>query len=331
MMQFFLSNCDSDSRWHLFSRKLKPPSDKVLEVLETYTPGWWCGKLFCTPFEGQQFRRRRAAWTIWTEAGSQGISCEDSAVKKIHCCQKCISLSQIFSDILRSSSAVHSRQTHILWYCTFPRFYCILCCTKSPCPKFATVFFEACRCWGGASGHHFVYILTCHFCPCLHVLVYFAGHQSHCTINIDQIWQGARKYLQNRSTAREASLWGVQRSSWWWGAQNAMGLQPEETFVAPRAVDFDPSNLRQRTSMSKLSEIVLIAHMQLVAQDCLGCSASWKPWLSETNAQVNGLTLFVNQRLPAFHLVFTCHTAFDSADENSADPWRSSCWNVPLN
>ena len=58
------------------------------------------------------------------------------------------------------------------------------------------------------------------------------------------------------------------------GAQNAMGLQPEETFVAPRAVDFDPSNLRQRTSMSKLSEIVLIAHMQLVAQDCLGCSAS---------------------------------------------------------
>lgn len=39
------------------------------------------------------------------------------------------------------SSVARSRQTHILWYCAFPRFYCILFCPKSPCPKFANSLF----------------------------------------------------------------------------------------------------------------------------------------------------------------------------------------------
>ena len=144
----------------------------------------------------------------------------------------------------------------------------------------------------------------------------------------DDSSQGARKHLQNWSTAREASLWGVARGSSAWvkmgpkmpWVYSSCGpiFQREETFVAPRALAFDPSNVRQRTSMSKLSEIVLIAHMQLVAQVCCGCSsASWKPWLmSETNAPSGEWLDSVREsKAPPSHstyLLLTYHTALDS-------------------
>jgi hypothetical protein len=197
---------------------------------QTHPAGVQCGKLFCTPFKGQQFRRRRAAWTIWTEARSQqGISCYS---RGFYSSQK-DPLFFFISDTL----VLRAADRHTFCDTVLSHVSIAFCVAQSLLAQSLRIDFS----WG-------MQMLRRHEWKslCLHPHMPFLSipcfnsfrHQSHdepwCFSTLitfaprDDSSQGARKHLQNWSTAREASLWGVAKIVCLGqngGPQNAMGLQ----------------------------------------------------------------------------------------------------------